>query len=340
MKKQKIIIAFTIALLFSILFSIVFKWLQTGNPFIQETILYGVIIFLNIIILGGAGYYVLNRFSKKTIEEAKRMIIPSFLKFVLLAFLISLLVVSAGVYIFFIIKGIDTSNFISHLFLVELKSAVKQLTIWILISSVFFFYIIWRKAIEREQHLCEENLKYKYQNLKTQVNPHFLFNSLNTLSELVYVDAKKSETYIQNLSAIYRYILENEETDLIDLNKEIEFVKQYFSLHYERDKGKIELEIDISDTSGIKVIPVSLQILVENALKHNTMSKEKPLVITISNQDDYIIVSNSIQKRSILESSTKTGLSNLKDRTKIIIGKETEVSNANNCFTVKLPVLK
>ena len=333
-------LAFVAALIFSILFSLIFKWVQTGNPFIPETILYIVIVFLNILILGYVGYITLNKFSGKSTSETRKRIVPSFLIFVVLALVISLSLVSIGVYSFYLIKGLDTSNFVNHLFKVELKSAVNQFAVWILLCSIFFFYIIWRKAIEREQKLREEILKYKYQNLKTQVNPHFLFNSLNILSELVYIDAKKSDTYIQSLSEIYRYILENEETDLIDLDKEIEFVKQYFNLQQERDKGKIQLEIDINETKGYKIVPVSLQVLVENALKHNARSNEKPLIINLVMKDGNILVSNPVQKKSILENSTKTGLSNLKERTKIIIGKKLEISEVNNNFIVKLPILK
>ena len=340
MKKKKISIAIIASILFSVIFSLLYKWGQTGNPFRSETIIFGVIILANLLIVGTIGYSILNRFSGKSTTQTKKQIIPAFMIFVLLALVISLSLVSIGVYSFYLIKGLDTSNFLNHLFTVELNNALKQFSIWILISSAFFFYIIWRKAIEREQQLREDNLKYKYRNLKSQVNPHFLFNSLNTLSELVYVDAQKSDNYIQKLSGIYRYILENEETDLIVLNEEIEFVNQYFSLQKERDKEKISLEINIDKPDGYKIIPVSLQLLVENALKHNAMSKEKPLRIEINNSNDYIVVSNLIQRKNILESSTRTGLSNLKERVKLITGKELIVSENNNQFVVKLPVIR
>ena len=248
-----------------------------------------------------------------------------------------MIVISVVVYFYFLIKGFETSNFITHLFKVELKSAARQFGVWILLASSAFFYIIWRKALEREQKLMEENLKFRYQNLKNQINPHFLFNTLNTLSELVYVDAKKSDNFIQDLSSIYRYVIENEKVDLIELNKEINFVKQYFNLQQSRDGQKIKLKIDISDTEGIMVVPVSLQILVENALKHNIKSDEEPLVIKIQEKKGEIMVSNPIRKKSILETSTKTGLSNLKKRTKVITGKELVINKENNIFTVKLP---
>ena len=340
MKRKKTIIAFVIALIFSILFSIIFKWWQTGHPFRAETIMYGAIVFLNILILGNIGYFTLNRFSGKSTTQTNKQVIPAFLIFVFIALIISLSIVSVGVYSFYLIKGLDTSNFINHLFTVELNSAVKQFSIWILLSSAFFFYTIWQKAIEREQKLREENLKYKYQNLKSQVNPHFLFNSLNTLSELIYVDAEKADKYIQKLSTIYRYILENEETDFIPLKQELEFVKQYFDLQKERDNGKILIEVEVNHAENYKITPVSLQLLVENALKHNTMSQEKPLKIKIYSSENCVIVTNSIHRKSILENSTKTGLSNLKKRVNLTTGKKLIVSEENNQFIVKMPIIR
>lgn len=340
MKTNKKIFAFIAAFSFSVVFAILYKWVQTGNPFRDETIMFGTIIFLLFLVNGYLGYVILNKSADKTTAEIKKKIIPSFLGFTVLSFVISLIVISIGVCIYFLLKGFDTSNFITHLFTVELKSAAKQFGIWILIGSSIFFYSIWRKAIEREQKLREENLKFRYQNLKNQINPHFLFNTLNTLSELVYIDAKKSDDFVQDLSSIYRYVIENEEVDLIALDKEIGFVKQYFNLQQARDGEKIKLEIEIPVAEKMRVVPVSLQILVENALKHNQKSEEMPLVIRIEDNGGEIVVTNPIQKKSILEQTTKTGLSNLKNRTKIITGKELVVSEENNIFKVKLPTLR
>jgi len=338
-KRNKVaVLAITIA--FSILFSLFFKWIQTGNPFKAETIVYGLIVFLNIFILGYVGYVTLNKFSNKSTIETQKKIIPAFLLFVILSLIIALAIVSIGVYSFYLIKGLDTSNFINHLFRVELSSAIKQFSIWILLSSAFFFYIIWRKAIEREQQLIVENLKYKYQNLKSQVNPHFLFNSLNTLTEIVYEDSKKADSYIQTLSKIYRYILENEEIDLVWLDKEIEFVKQYFNIQKVRDNDKVSLEIDLKDAGKFKIVPVSLQILVENALKHNSRSEKMPLKIRIERSNDYIVISNNIQRKNILENSSKTGLLNLRERVRLIINKDLIIEDDNNLFIVKIPVIK
>ena len=256
MKKNKttLIIA---ALLFTILFSLIFKWIQTGNPFRADTIMFGAIIFTDLIIIGSVGYILFKRFSHKSTTQTKKQIIPAFLIFVIIALVVSLATISIGVYLYYLAMGIDTSNFINQLFTVELSGALKQFVVWIFLASVFFFYTIWQKGIDREQQLREENLKYRYRNLKSQVNPHFLFNSLNTLSEIVYDDVKKADNYIQRLSGIYRYILDNENTDLVSLGEELDFVEKYFSLQKERDNGKISLRIDIKDPDRYRIIPVS-----------------------------------------------------------------------------------
>jgi len=337
MKKHKTILIIA-ALLFTILFSIIFKWIQTGNPFRPDTIMFGAIIFTDLIIIGSVGYTLFKKFSKKSTTQTKKQIIPAFLIFVIIALVVSLVTISLGVYLYYLAMDLDTSSFLNQLFTVELSSALKQFVVWILLASAFFFYTIWRKGIDREQHLREENLKYRYRNLKSQVNPHFLFNSLNTLSEIIYDNTKKADTYIQKLSGIYRYILDNENTDLVSLEEELDFVEKYFGLQKERDNGKIFLMIDIKDADRYRIIPVSLQLLVENALKHNSISLEKPLEVHIYNTDEYVIVSNTLQRKSIIENSTHTGLSNLRERVKLIMNKEIIVEEESNRFNVKLPV--
>jgi len=327
-------------IIFSIGAGMLNKYNQTGNA-LHPTVI--IPIFVILLMSASIGYLVIftvNKAKKYNQSQVNKWIIPALLIFYAIVFLIANLSVTIAVFGWYIYTGESLTGFWTHMFHQELNYASGSLFKWLLFFTIAFFYILWQKSMKKEQKLVEENLKYKYNTLKSQVNPHFLFNSLNTLSELVYVDAKKSDSYIQTLSSIYRYVLENEETELIDLEKELEFVKQYFSLQQVRDEGKIILEIDIDKPKGIKIIPVSLQLLVENALKHNAMSQEKPLKIRIFLKNDYIVVSNPLKRKSILENSTQIGLSNLKDRTKIVFGSELEISNENNSFTVQLPIQK
>jgi hypothetical protein len=339
MKKNKKQIAIIAALLFSVVFSIIYKWIQTGNPFRVETVVFGIVILLNLLILGSLGSKIFRDYSTQPIVQLKKKIILSFIFFVLAALLISFSLVCLGVCVLYLLKGLDASLLPKQLFFVEFPSAIKHFSIWISTGSIFFFYVIWRQAIDREQLLREETLKYKYRNLKTQVNPHFLFNSLNTLSEMIYTDTKKADNYIRKLSGIYRYILENEEADLIPMDKELEFVKQYLELQKERADDKLQIDINFPNADKFKIIPVSLQILVENTLKHNVMSEETPLEIWIYAESRYIVVSNPIRRKNILDNSSQTGLSNLGERVKLVMGKDMIVKQENDMFLVQLPIV-
>ena len=309
-----------------------------GNPFKLAVIVDFFTIFLVCTNIGYITIYMAKKAAGYDHKELSKRIIPALMFYYFAAFLIANVFISLGVFGWFLYTGTDLSGFIPEMIKNEVNLFHGSFFIWLMIFTGILFYVLWQISAKREQQLIEENLKYRYNTLKSQVNPHFLFNSLNTLSEIVYTDAKKADSYIQKLAGIYRYILDNEETDLVSLSDEVEFVKKYFSLQKERDDGKISLKIDIQNIENYKIIPVSLQLLVENALKHNSMSLKNPLEINIYFQDDQVLVSNILQRKNVIESSTQTGLSNLRERVKLIMGKEIVVSEENNQFIVKLPV--
>jgi sensor histidine kinase YesM len=334
-KNKKTIALLACALLFSFGFSMVVSLSENLSLFDITTVVFGITNLLSVLGIGYLFIKILTINSKKSVTQLKKSLIPSFVFSLLATIFIALSLYYLGNYTLFQIKGWGTENFINRIG----PGAIISLSVGLFVCCIAFFYTTWLQAIEREQKLREENLKYQYRTLKTQVNPHFLFNSLNTLSEIVYVDAKKADSYIQKLSGIYRYILDNEKTDLIPLNKEIEFVRQYFDLQKERDENKIQLNTDFENTDKFKIVPISLQILVENALKHNVISEEKPLVIHINADDKYISISNNIQRKSTLSNSPGMGLSNLKERVKLITGKEVVINQENNQFIVTLPLV-
>ena len=152
--------------------------------------------------------------------------------------------------------------------------------------------------LKREQKLREENLIFQNETLKNQVNPHFLFNSLNTISSLIHSQPEAAEKFINNLSSFYRYILENGQKDKVPLRSELDFLKEYFSMHEVRDEKKIFLNIDVMEPGNYEILPVSLQILLENAIKHNIATRENPLTISIYIEDQSIVVKNNLQKMS------------------------------------------
>lgn len=337
--KNKKIWWVTAVLLFSFLCVVVAKELQNTGIYDISTLIFTITNFTTIILVVRVFDAIQLKNSRKSVGELKVRLVPSFFIFFISIAIISLVIYSMGDFLLYLAKGWEIKGYMKGLF-GRLLSSCLPLSIGIFIASIVFFYNMWHQAVSREQSLREENLKYKYRNLKAQINPHFLFNSLNTLSEMIHENINSADDYIQKLAVIYRYILDNEEKDLITLDEEIKFVKDYFLLHRERNKGKIELKINIDNAGRFNIIPVSLQILVENALKHNIASTANPLVISIDRDDKMIIVSNNLQKKNILADSAGIGLSNLNERARLILGKEIIVKCTEKYFTVKLPIEK
>lgn len=244
------------------------------------------------------------------------------------------------IYSFYFTKnGNDFNYFFANLFNNEMKGFFSATLIGFTLGALFFFYVQWAEALKREQKLTQEKLIFQYETLKSQVNPHFLFNSLNSLSSLVRKDPDLSEKYIQKLSTIYRYILENDNKELVPLSAEIEFVNNYFYLQKIRDEEKIELKIELKGIGNIQVLPVSLQLLVENALKHNSATRKQPLEIIIHFEGmDKVVVRNNLQKKTQLNGSSKIGLKNLKERSRLILNREVEIQETADEFVVKIPV--
>jgi LytS/YehU family sensor histidine kinase len=148
-----------------------------------------------------------------------------------------------------------------------------------------------------------------------------------------------SKIFISRLSAIYRYILDNSHKDKVTLKSELDFVRDYFDLHKIRDEEKIVLRIDVPDAEQFWIIPVSLQILLENAIKHNMATRDNPLNIKIYLKDKNVIVSNNLQKMATQMKSMKIGLKNLAERVSLFTGKKLIIEETENDFTVKVPLI-
>lgn len=274
----------------------------------------------------------------KTGKTYKKQIIIKLIKFYLLVLLISAAFIIIPIAFNMLMHDQSFSEVINNFIKYELKAMLISWFIGIFIGSLVFFYAEWNSALKREQKLREEKLIFQYETLKSQVNPHFLFNSLNTLSSLVSQDAGLSEKFISGFSSIYRYILENSNVELINLSKEIAFIEDYFFLQKIRDNGKIDLHLDLKDADRYEILPISIQLLVENALKHNAATKENPLKIKIYLEDDYVVVENNLQPKMRLEPSSKIGLKNLKERVKLMMNKEISVASSDGLFIVKIPL--
>jgi len=278
--------------------------------------------------------------SVKTDEpDFRRKIVARLLLFYLtvlvIAFLLFITIFSVGV----LIKGGNLGDSFSGIFNNEMKGFVIATLVGFAFGALVFFYVQWTDALKREQTLKQEKLIFQYETLKSQVNPHFLFNSLNTLSSLVGNNSELAEKFIQKLSSVYRYVLDNKEKELVPLESEIDFVKNYFYLQQIRDEEKIKLNVEINDLSNVDIVPVSLQLLVENALKHNVATRKNPLLVIIHDEGtDKLVVRNNIQKKTQLNDSSKIGLKNLNERCRLILHREINIEETKDEFVVKVPV--
>lgn len=230
------------------------------------------------------------------------------------------------------------------IFGVHLSQSMYFTVIITLMVSLFLhgraFLMNWRKSIIDAERLQKENMAAKYESLKNQVNPHFLFNSFNALSDLVYEDPDKAVKFIKQLSEVYRYVLDTRDREVVDLTEELQFLQSYIYLQKIRFAEKLHIEIDLPDTTG-KIAPLALQILVENAIKHNIVSEDDPLKVKIYFDNGYLVVENNLQKKSIpVEPSAGVGLENICKRYEFLSNKKVEVSEDTDRFLVKLPLLQ
>jgi len=178
--------------------------------------------------------------------------------------------------------------------------------------------------------------------LKNQIDPHFIFNSLNTLSHLIEEAPAKAKQFNDNLADVYRYILQKKGSDLVLLREEVDFLNDYFSLLKIRFEKAVRLNIDVHETvlDQYLVPPISLQVLAENAIKHNEFSDTQPMIISITLEDDFLIVQNPVRKKMLPRPSSGIGLNNLKERYQLTTNKDVAISENNSAFIVRLPVLK
>lgn len=217
------------------------------------------------------------------------------------------------------------------------KIAFLFIFVGTLISNTVIFFKNWKESAVQHEILKREQLALQYETLKSQVNPHFLFNNLNSLTSLINSNPAKATDFVKKLSEVYRYVLDQKNHEFVSLADELKFVESYVYLHKIRFGENLQVQVEIKPQQH-KVIPLSVQLLVENAIKHNEISDQKPLSIRIYEKDEYLVVENKLQKKSGSE-GTGTGLQNISARygffsdRKVIIGFNTEN------YRVSIPLL-
>jgi two-component system LytT family sensor kinase len=225
-------------------------------------------------------------------------------------------------------------------------STANMLAIEILIIIYVFtiftgieFFAKWREAVEKQESLQRKAIELQMEALKNQVNPHFLFNSLNTLTSLVYKDADKAARFIMQLSDIYRYVLEHKQEPTVSWEDERLFVNNYVQLQQMRFLNNISVHVDTGIPGNVQVIPLSVQMLVENAIKHNEITADNPLRISIYHENEYLVVQNNLQLKTSTEYSGNVGLNNIRLQYELLTGKKVDVQEDETYFIVKLPMI-
>jgi LytS/YehU family sensor histidine kinase len=198
----------------------------------------------------------------------------------------------------------------------------------------------WRKAALDTEILRKESAVARYESLKSQVNPHFLFNSFNALTNLVYEDQDKAAKFIKQLSEVYRYVLVTHEKETVSIQEELRFVKSYLFLQEIRFGDNLKVKLDLDNAMG-NVAPLALQLLLENAIKHNIVSQENPLFVEMKVKDGFVWIENKLQRKSVLgENSPGMGLNNIRSRYSFLSNKEVIVNESEGKFSVGLPVVE
>lgn len=300
------------------------------------------ILFLHLLIVV-LGVWELNHLAERQINRLyqyrKRTIHP-----LIILFIISQVnsVIAAGIGLFglYIALGMDLIWNADHYKLV-LAFAFRVNLFLNCINAIYFFMEKFKSAELKAEQFKKASIEAQFEALRNQINPHFLFNCLNALSNLVYKDADTSAKFIAQLSNVYRYLLYSQQSKIVSLQEELEFVDSYLYLLKIRFGENIFVIKNITtDVEKHHIAPATLQMLIENAIKHNVVSGKTPLKIAISASNGSITVSNNLQEKEIKEPSAHVGLKNIMKRYEFLSNKPVEIVKNDQEFIVKVPLVK
>lgn len=205
---------------------------------------------------------------------------------------------------------------------------------------VLHFFEEWQKSLIKNERLQKERAQVQFDNLRNQVNPHFLFNSLTALNSLIFENPKLASDFLQHLSRVFRYVLLHKDKGEVALETELGFIRRYLFLLETKYGRSLQVKMEVDDELlDRKIVPVTLQILLENAVKHNMLSEENPLSIRVYTDEDCLCVENNINKRKLVETSNKMGLENLRALYGFISERPLEVFRDESTFRVCVPLI-
>lgn len=316
----RLILGNTIAFDYSLLSNFCFTMLYGLSLYFANAFLF---VYLD-------GVFAVERFVKK------RIIIGFLASFFISVLVIFLLRIFEDVFI----KGVLFSQFISKESLSNYLVAIILTFFVTLAFHAFYFYKAYNESKVKEQKVIAGTANAKFESLKNQIDPHFLFNSLNVLSSLIEENPVNAQRFTTSLSKIYRYVLEQKDKELVTVQEELTFAKTYMNLLKMRFENSISYELpeDLNNDEA-KVVPLSLQLLLENTIKHNVVSEQKPLHIKIYIVDNYLIVENNLQIKEVLQDRRGVGLQNIVNRYALISERRVLIEENADCFKIKIPIL-
>ncbi len=335
--KASAVLCLKLTLIFGLFFALVF------GQFTLEGVIWSFVISgMYSFGIGFGNGYINNYLSKKWdwITQTNQRVYAGVIATVLYTVPVVLII---DYVVFIVINNNDFENFFTgnffwiHLFYIILSLGV----------STFFhargFMKNWKAAMNQEstkQQIVAKTETAKFESLKNQLDPHFLFNSLNVLTSLIGENPNQAERFTTKLSKVYRYVLEQRNKDLVPISEELRFAKTYMQLLAMRFEDAIEFNIpeEVTDNE-LKIVPLSLQLLLENAVKHNVVSSSKPLVISIYEENHHLIIKNNINPKEAIGKSTKVGLQNIADRYGLLTDKSVKIEKNKTNFKVSLPLL-
>ncbi|RTY82975.1 histidine kinase [Flavobacterium sp. LS1P28] len=309
---------------------------EVFSPRLYVYFLYCMLYSVTLYLVNAALFVFLDKVFKDNIYAPKRILIGFVSSFFLTLFVIFLL----RIFIKVIIERNSFSEFLSN----ETPQAYIESSIitFIVLLGVhaLHFYKAYNENKVKEQKIIAGTANAKFESLKNQIDPHFLFNSLNVLSALIEENPENAQRFTTSLSKIYRYVLEQKDKELVPVEEELAFAKTYMNLLKMRFENSLFYEVPTTAINPeAKVVPLSLQLLLENTVKHNVVSEQRPLYIRIYVEGDYLAVQNDYQKKEVLQDRQGVGLQNIVNRYRIITTRKVLIAQNEQTFTVKIPIL-
>ena len=325
----------------TIFFVLVLIRLITGNSINFN---YGLLVNFGYVMLYGMTLYLSNAIVFMCLDKvfsAERFTPKRILIGFVLSFLVSIVVIFLlRIFEDVMVEGIPFSVFLSQEHMANYLVAIIITLVVTLAFHAFYFYKAYAENKVKEQKVIAGTASAQFESLKNQIDPHFLFNSLNVLSSLIEENPDNAQKFTTSLSKIYRYVLEQKDKELVSVEEELSFAKTYMNLLKMRFENSISYELPTDfDNPEAKVVPLSLQLLLENTIKHNVVSEQKPLHIKIYIENNYLIVENNLQKKEVLQDRTGVGLQNIVNRYGLISERKVLVDQTETAFKVKIPIL-